>query len=472
MRFRLGALAVSRQEAGWFAGSLAAAMAALVVFIRLATLRWQSFETNAFDLAFFDQIIFNTSQGRLFETSFVAYNFAGQHFEPILFAYVPAYWLGAGPYFLTVSQATVAAVAAVPLYGFARTLTRQPAIAFAAVVAYLANPYLHRAIAFDFHPEVTTAFPVFLAAWAIVAPRRRLAVVASLSVLLFKEDTVFLVLLLAGVMWSRDLKREAKVTAAIAVAYAALAVLVFMPLIRGGEGSDLVERYGYLLPGHAGNQGFVGLIRLPVRAAEVALHPDQVWTGLSFLVVGSAIAVCRPVRLVWLVPGMLLALLSTHPPQRQFELHYAAEMVPAVIILGTMAADSLKARLGPPLMAVIVAAPTVLAMLLLSPLVAGHSEPPSARHRAAVHAALAYIPDDADVSVSAQSGLLPRLSQRREAHEFPGNAARAEWIVVDRYGFRSSQSLGAGFDEEIQLVRRTATLVFSEDGVEVFRRSP
>ena len=469
---RLGALRISRSELVWFTGALVAIGVALSAFARLATLRWQSFETNSFDLAFFDQIIFNTSRGRWFETSFVSYNFAGQHLEPILLAYVPAYWLGAGPYFLTISQSAVAALAAIPLYFFARRLTHQPAIACAAVVAYLANPYLHRAIAFDFHPEVMAAFPVFLAAWAIVAERRWLAISATLSVLLFKEDTVFVALLLAGLMWVRGLRTEAKITGTVAVAYAVLAVLVLMPLVRDGESSDLVDRYGYLLRGDGTGGVVEGIFLAPLRAARVALHPEQVWTAGLFVFIGSLVAFRHPTSLLWIAPGVGLAVLSNHPQQQRLELHYAAELVPAIIVTGTLSANSLLNRLRVPRIAFAMAAPPVVAMLFLSPLAHGHGEAPSERHRAAVHAALAYIPASEDLPVSAQSGLLPRLSQRRQAHEFPGHASKAEWMVIDRYGFRSSQSLAAGFDLKLEEIRRSTELVYSEDGVEVFRRAP
>lgn len=471
LRFRLGALNVSRRDAGWFAGSLAAALVALAGFVRLATLRWQSFETNAFDLAFFDQIIFNTSRGRLFETSFVSYNFAGQHFEPILLIFVPAYRLGAGPYFLMVVQAVATVSAAIPLYFFARRITGHAAVAFAAVVAYLANPYLQRALAFDFHPEVMVAFPVFLAAWAIVADRRQVAVAAALSVLLFKEDTVFLVLLLAGVMWSRGLKIEAKVSASVAIVYVLVAVLLVMPLIRGGESSDLVDRYGYLLPGGGAGEAAKDVLLAPVRAARVGLHPEQVWTAGLFLLSSSAVALRRPAWLLWLLPGAGLALLSSHPPQQRLELHYAAELVPAIIVVGILAAQ-FRRPVRVPLLALAVAVPPLIAMFALNPLGSGHGESPSAAHRAAVHSALAFIPAGEEISVSAQSGLLPRLSQRRRAREFPGYASEADWIIVDTYGFRSSQSLAAGFDAKLEEIRSSHELVYSEDGVELFRRAP
>ncbi len=468
LRFRLGALGQSRQEAAWFGGSLCAIAIAMAAFIRVAMVRWDSFETNSFDLAFFDQIIFNTSRGRLFDTSFVSYNFAGQHLEPILLAFVPAYWFGAGPLSLMLTQAVVGAVAAVPLYFFARRLGLHAAIALAAVVAYLANPYLHRAMAFDFHPEVMVALPAFASAWAIVAGRKRLAVVTALSVLLFKEDAVFVAVALAGLMWMEGLKSQAKLTALVSIVYAAVAVLVIMPLVREGQSSDLVERFGYLLPSHS----LGDVLLVPFRATKVLLDPSQLWTVVLFVGATSLVSLRRPWLLVALLPGLALALLSAHPQQRHLEFHYAAELLPVVIIAGLIAAVPLRERVGSGVVAALIVLPTLAGLIILNPLADAHGDPPSEQHKVAVLNALALVPDAETLEVSAQSGLLPRLSQRESAHEFPGNAETAEWIVVDRYGFRSSQSLAAGFDERLAVVRRTAELVYSEDGVEVFRRQP
>ncbi|HRC62740.1 MAG TPA: hypothetical protein PLX85_05895, partial [Dehalococcoidia bacterium] len=71
---------------------------------------------------------------------------------------------------------------------------------------------------------------------------------------------------------------------------------------------------------------------------------------------------------------------------------------------------------------------------------------------------------------AAQSGLAPRLSQRETVYEFPGEWASTSWVVVDAYGFRSSQSIGAGFDAALARVRAEWTRVYERDGVEVYRR--
>src|SRR3954464_7531017 len=103
----LGLTTVMAVGAGWY-------MAA-------ATLgRHAAYQSNAYDVGFFDQIIWNTSRGHFFETSFVKYNFLGQHFDPILLVFAALYRLGAGVESLLVAASLMASVAAVPLYIAAR----------------------------------------------------------------------------------------------------------------------------------------------------------------------------------------------------------------------------------------------------------------------------------------------------------------------------------------------------------------
>jgi uncharacterized membrane protein len=449
---------------------LAATSLALFVYVRLAVVRWDAFETNAFDLGFFDQIIFNTSRGRWFETSFVGYNFLGQHFEPVLLLFVPAYWFGGGPLLLTVTQAVAASAAAIPLYFLARRLDLGALPAFAAAAAYLFNPYLQRALGFDFHPEVMAALPAFLAAWAIVAGRTRIAVAITLSLLLFKEDTVFMVLALAGFMWLRNQRRPAIATAAVASLYVSLSVLLLMPLAREGKSSDLVERYGYLLPG---NRAFpVDAILAPFRAVREISEPRQLLTIALFLSISAPVAVMKPKVLLALVPGLALALLASHPQQRHLELHYAAELVPIALIASLLGAQAMLKYLDGRIVAGLLLAPALIATVLMDPFGASHGSPPSSQHVQALEQGMSLIPSDENVQVSAQSGLVPRVSQRIQVHEFPGHIPRADYVIVDKYGFRSSQSINGGFDETLALVRSTYTEIYSADGVEVFRKIP
>lgn len=469
LRLSLGTVAAAAWHSRWLVLATAIAISAGAAFVSVSVRRWAHYETNAYDLAFFDQIAWNTSQGRLFATSFVNYNFAGQHLEPILLAFAPAYWLGAGPPFLMVSQAMVVAASGLALFAFARQMGLAPAVAVSAGVAWFANPFLVRAMGFDFHPEVMAAGPLFASVLAAAKGRGRLSVAFALSVLVFKEDTVFMVLAASGFMWRQGLQREAKLSAITAMAYAAIAVLIVMPVIRQGHPSDLVDRYGYFLPGSAGSGLVVDTLLAPWRVARVVLDPSQLATVLVFLACVPLVVV-RARHVLWLAPGLALALLSSHEPQRSLELHYAAELAPVAIVLAVEAATRVQGRMTDASLAALFAIPAVVATAWLAPPRSLVGEAPSPQHRAAIAEALALVPTDASVSVSAQSGLLPRLSQRHRADEFPANYTGADWVLVDRYGFRSSQSLDAGFDHKLERVRSSTDLVYSKDGVELFGR--
>ncbi|MEO6042519.1 MAG: DUF2079 domain-containing protein [Tepidiformaceae bacterium] len=472
VRGRTGARLWARKDSWWAVAVVLAAGVVAAAFVANAQSRWDNYRTNAFDLAFFDQIIWNTSRGGWFQTTFVGYNFAGQHLEPILLLFVPAYWLGAGPPMLLATQAIMAAGAAIPLYAASRRFGLPAALSTAVAASYLLNPYLHRALDFDFHPEVMVALPVFGAAWAMAAKRYRLAAVLALSTLLFKEDAAFVALALAAVLWFEGARREAMVTGVIAVAYAFIAVVIIMPIVRGGASSDLVERYGYLVDTTRQSQFLPRLLTHPWVIPGHLFAPAQLWTMALFLGASAPLAALRPRLLVFLLPGLAVALLASHPEQRALELHYSAEVIPLAVLLGVLGARPALRRFALPVVAGAVLLPVFIGFLALSPFSpqAERQHGPSSTHLAALREGLEMVPNDAMQEVSAQSSLLPRLSQRANAWEFPQAAARVEWVVVDRYTHRSTQAVSAGYDAALANVRATFEQVYDRDGVEVFRR--
>lgn len=456
----------------WPVAAVLTTAAFMAGFVANALSRWENYRTNAFDLAFFDQIIWNTSRGNWFQTTFVGYNFAGQHLEPVLLLFVPAYWLGAGPPVLLATQAVVAAAAAVPLYCASRRFGLRALLASGVTLSYLLNPYLHRALDFDFHPEVMVALPVFSAAWAVAAKRYKLAAVLAVSTLLFKEDAAMVALALAAVLWFEGARREALVTGSIAVLYAVVAVLVIMPLVRGGASSDLVERYGYLVDTTRQSQFLPRLVMHPWVIPRHLFAPAQMWTMALFIGASAPLAVFRPKLVVFLLPGLAVALLASHTSQRALELHYSAGLVPLVLFVGLLSARAAKRYVPPAALLTAIIGPAILGFVALSPFspTAVRERGPSEQHLQALNEGVSLVPSDPTVEVSAQSSLLPRLSQRANAWEFPQAVARVEWVVVDSYTHRSQQSVATGYDAALDTVRSTFERVYARDGVEVFRR--
>jgi uncharacterized membrane protein len=445
-------------------------MFALVAWLSLR--RWANFEANAYDLAFFDQVIWNTARGNWFETTFVPYSFAGEHIQPALLLFVPAYWFGAGPQVLLLVQALAVAAATFPLYALSRRAGLGPQLALAVVGGFCANPYLSLALLFDFHVEVLAVLPFFVSGWATRSERKTLSLVTAFSLLTFKEDAVFMVLALSSLMWIQGWRREAVGLAAAALAVTAVSVLVIMPHYRGAEESGVIERYGYLIPWRDDAGPLHGLALAPWRAIREIAHFQQARTVVLFVGVSCLVAVVRPRVLLWLAPGLLLALLSRHAGQRALEYHYAAELVPVALLAVILAAARLRDVFDTRLLAAAIVLPPMVGLAAMHPFDTALEQGPTSHHQAVLNEALGLIPDDAHASVSAQSGLAPRLSHRIELYEFPGHASTVDWVIVDQYGMRSSQSLAGGFEDELRTLRTEAQIVYSKDGVEVFRNVP
>jgi uncharacterized membrane protein len=475
LRRGLEPLALARiLAAGWTEATVyAAALSASVLFARRALHRHDVFESNAYDLAFFDQIIWNTAHGRWFQTSFTTYNFLGQHFDPILLLFALAYRFGAGVKLLLLMQTIFVGAAALPLFYAVRRGTGSGATALAASIAFLLSPQLHRALDFDFHPELMGFFFVFLALYYVVAGRPVATIVAVLPLLLLKEDMPLIVGGVGVLLFERGFRRHGLALFVAAAWWAVAVVLVFMPWIRGGSG-DLAGRYGYLVANSTWWSVVPDVVRRSTQQLWLAPVDALMRLGASTGFVG----LLNPLALLVAAPAYLLAALSDHNQQSRLELHYVTATLALVwvaVALGLQRLSKWGRRrsrsLAVPAASILVLASSASTFFLWSPYwPRAQHYAPSAAHRAVIDSALALVP--AGVPVSAQNTLLPHLSERKEVFEFP-NLDDAEYVVVDPSLPVTGQSSDGGYSRVIEeLPGRGFVLIFDSDGVRVFRRAP
>jgi uncharacterized membrane protein len=442
----------------------------------------RGYNSNAFDLGFFDQIIWNTSQGRWFQTSFVDYNFLGQHMEPVLLIYAGLYRLWPAVELLLLTQATVVAWAAVPLFYAARRLLASATAAVLVAGCYLFAPHVHGAVLFDFHPEVMGAAGIFGAFALLAAGRPGWAIAALATVYLLKEDAALAGAGFAVTAWLLGHRRLAAGLVVASLLYLLLVVGVLMPAIRGGPG-DLQDRYGYL--GDDSRAVVLRALRRPDIVARRLVEPPQ-RRALAYITGTTALLPLLSPAAVAALPLLATNLLSTHPAQRDLTLHYPALAYALLLVATVLGIRALamsprleavrrRLRLSPGgaavcLAGVLLAAETV-AWALGSPLGPRRFDAERyqrTEHHAAVARVLAAVSDGAPLS--AQSGLLPHLSQRRHVWEFP-RLEHAEYIVVDPSAWRSSQAHDAGYDEVLRSLPSLGYCpLLTEDGVTLYGR--
>jgi uncharacterized membrane protein len=460
------------------AAVFAAAAVACLLFSTNAVDRHRAFESNAYDFGFFDQIIWNTSQGRWFQSSFTPYNFLGQHFQPVLLVFALAYRLGAGIELLLVTQTFFVGAAAVPLFYAVRRATKSGIAALAMSLGFLFSASLHSALDFDFHPELMGFFFVFLALYYLVSGRPIATIVSLLPLLLLKEDMPLVLGAFAVLLFARGFRRAGLVLFGIGAVYAMAVVVVLMPLIRGGPG-DLTQRYGYLV---ADSTWWSVVPNVISRALQ------QLWTAplaAALRLTGSTgfIVPLSPVALLAAAPSYLLAALSDHQAQSRLELHYVTAPLALAWVGTVLGVERLARGTWPPrgsrprnrsviaaMAATFVLTCSIGTFLLWSPYSPrAEHHAPDAAHRALLKEALALVP--AGAPVSGQNTLLPHLSRRRDVFEFP-NLRDADYVIIDPSLPVTNQARQAGYDTAVaSLPDRGFDLIFDRDGVKVFRRT-
>lgn len=405
----------------------------VVAFAGYAFARWATLQSSAFDLAYFDQIVWNGAQGHGFVSSFAPYPFFGQHFSPALGLLVPFYWIHASPLWLLGAQSLALGAAVVPLYLLARTWLDYRS-SMVACVAYVAQLFVLRAVNYDFHTEALAVPFVFL---AVLGAAR--ASGAGDSVLLLsgvapwlgKEDGALVSLGIGFLAWAVLRRRAGLALMATSIAYGVVVTTLVMPAIRGGQPGDLIDRYSYL--GSSVPGVLLGLVSHPLVALLHVFSPGPLIAVAVMLGGVAFLPLARPLAAVAAVPPLMLELLSSHLPQSTLLDQYGLQAGPLLFIAALLGwvRISRMVKVSP--------SAVLLAGTLIAFVVAGQVPALGSWNDGAAARTLASeVP--ADASVGASSGVATLLAERESIAVLP--SSQAEWLVVD--GSVESTELVAG----------------------------
>jgi uncharacterized membrane protein len=421
-----------------------------IVFAYLSVARHYTFNTSAYDLAMYDQAVWNTSQGRWFEINLLEdtlpglTNKLGDHVEPILLPLALLYRLRSNPDVLLIVQAIALAALTWPLFHIVRDRTGSAWLAGLSVTLYLTHPATWNALLFDFHPVTLAAAFLAFALWALIRKRRGACFVFALLAMACKEH-IGLMAAMLGVYAVLFRKSERRLGAALVAAGLAGSIVAFalvIPAFQPTGASYYLNRYGSL-------GGSIGEILL-----SPFTRPDAVWSILSrpnriayygdLLLPLGGLPLLGAEIILPALPDIALNIFSAFAPARTLDAHYAVMIAPFLILAAMWGVDRLARRLGGKTdRRFVVAGASVLMLASMAAYHVAHYQtflPLSARYAGTFtalprHAAglqiAAQIP--AGAVVSAQFNLVPHVSQRPRAHIFP-RIDDAEYVFLDTQG--------------------------------------
>jgi uncharacterized membrane protein len=455
----------------------------IAVFGTLTWAQHQNFGTFGYDMGLYDQGIWLLSRFRDPFVTIRGLNYFEHHVNLVTVLFVPAYWLGAGPHFLYLVETVWMALGAVPAYLLARDRLQSGWLGVVVAACFLLYPSLEWINWWHFHPDALTITPLLFAWW--LATRRRwgwFAVAVGVA-LACKEDAALAVIMLGLVIAVLGQRRAGLVTAAAGAGWFLLATRVLIPAAGGGDGPFYQE----LFPGFGDSLGEIvwTMVVHPSRLLEMATLGDRLDYYWHVLGPVAFFPLAAPLVLLISLPQTVVNVTSGHALTHDYRFHYTS-IVLAGVFLATVEAMAFAGRgrtVRRVLVGVLLAA-AVVANVAWSPSPLGRqfddgwwarADP---RH-ATVRAALRVVPDDAGVSAS--YNLIPHLTHRAYAYEFPNpwrvtnwgahgenppDPATADYLVVDERLLGDQRPLY----ERLVGPQGGYRKVFASDGIVVARR--
>ena len=417
-----------RNRSIWISSWLLAALAA-AVFAWTLLEKHAHFQTYAFDLGLMVQTSWNTLHGHPFANTLLAWNYLADHFAPSLAIISPllAIWPHARTFLIL--QAIAMAVTGIGIFTAVRTVTADARIAFALQLAFYFAPTTGWVALDEFHP-ISLALP-FLAFATVALWRKHPALAAVLAgiALLSTEDAASWVgpfgLVLAAVsqgrrrLWGLGL-------AAFTLAWLGFYFFWLVPLLRPAAYliSDPHPDIGvFIYCGRTWGAIAHCLFHSPQATMRQLTRPNGL-NALEALLGPTAFLGTFGLSSLAILPRWIIQLLSTNPAN--YTAHYSALLIPPAYLAAgecigwirrrSISAAHLLARAAAG--AVLVA--SGIAFITRSPLPFGGTFDTSLLTttplQQAEQQALALIPRNPALSVTASSSLLSHLALRAHVY--------------------------------------------------------
>jgi uncharacterized membrane protein len=324
----------------WQDGALVALMvgyAAMMLWLQLT--QHATYHTGALDLGYYDQTIWNTSQGRLFVNTLKPPSYLGDHFSPILLLPALLYKVWADVRLLLLIQTVAIVLGVLPLYALARRWCASLALALAAI--YLCNPTIHNVNLHEFHESALLISMIGVMLWGALE-NRPWAVVAGACAALLTKETAAVAVAMVGLylLLSRRNRQLGAGLLGTGVAWAVLVPLLVIPRFGSGEYAH-ASRYSYL--GGSLSEALRTLTKDPLIVGRMLLTADRIKAlGRLLLPFAGFAPLLAPGVAALAVPGLLLLLASDFQMQYMLWGWYPAEVLPFLFF--AVAAGLLRLR--------------------------------------------------------------------------------------------------------------------------------
>ena len=423
--------------------SIVAALALIyfMLYSILSVLRHVTYHSFGPDLGIFDQVFWNTTQGRFFESTMSLglpqpHSYFADHFSPVYLLLLPAYALIPRPETLLVIQTLFLALGVWPIYLLARLKLEPGFQRLVWVLAYFLFLPVAFINLFDFHELALVVLPLGFALYFLERRQLMPFILSLLATFLVKEELPLVGIAFGAylILSKRNLRWGLGVLGGSVAAFLVIVQLI-IPAFAGGVAANFTARIGYRYAelGATPQQIVTTALTHPGRDLGLIVQPQKLKFVLGIFGPVLGLSAIAGFAAILLLPTLALLLLSNYAPQYSFTSHYAAPLIALVIGTSILGFARLPMSWQGPVALAVLASSFAFSYLF--------GDLPFSRHfdwhmflteprYPAFAGQLSRIP--ASASVAAENNLTPHLSHRRFIYnlEYEG-PQNADYLALD-----------------------------------------
>ncbi|MDO8658706.1 MAG: DUF2079 domain-containing protein [Candidatus Levybacteria bacterium] len=302
-------------------------------FVITSFFRFDNFHTGRFDLGNMDQAVWNTINGRIFESSnsngIIASRFAS-HADFLLILLSPFYLIWSHPKMLLLIQTLVVGAGAFFVYAIGKNILKNKNISLVLAFTYLLNPAIQRANLYDFH-AVTLATSFLLGTYYFYLKKKyKLFTLFALLSALSKEQ-IWLIIALFGVLLFVQQKKRIFGIIVLLVSVSIFYFLIWYG-IPNALGSQHFALSYYSDFGDSPTQVVLNILFSPQKVLDIVLQQGRISYLVQLFFPHGFLSLLSPFYLIFALPDLLINLLSSKSLLRELYYHYTATISPFIFI--------------------------------------------------------------------------------------------------------------------------------------------
>lgn len=299
----------------------------IFILSHLSIMRLLSLNSHYYDLGIMDQVVYNTSKGRILEMTDPmslknTLRFA-IHFDPLMIIFSPLYLFRTSPTILLIGQTIILAIGSIFVFLIARNILKSKLLALLFAFLYLTYYPLQFLNLFDFH-AVAIATTSLLGAFyflAIKGVNKKFNVIVGFILILISiltKENVALVCIFFG-LYLLFIKKYKKLGLLIMLtSFTTFVVVVFklIPAYRDG-GSFALKYFDF---------------SSPTNSLQMLLSSTSLNYLTTLLTPTAFLSFFSPIQLLIAIPDFAINLLSSNSNMRSVYFQYTSLITPFVFI--------------------------------------------------------------------------------------------------------------------------------------------